>query len=48
MISQRDFNDLISQVNKKFGQLDAEIKALKAQIEEQVKPKVKKTLDKSE
>lgn len=48
MISQRDFNDLINQVNKKFGQLDATIARLEKEIAALSTPKAKKTVDKSE
>ena len=46
MVNSRDFNDLISQVNKKFSQMDAEIQELRKLLEEVTSIKQNKRIDK--
>jgi hypothetical protein len=46
MVNSRDFNDLISQVNKKFSQMDAEIQELRKLLEEVTLIKQNKKIDK--
>jgi len=46
MVNSRDFNDLISQVNKKFSQMDAEIQELRKLLEEVTSLKQNKKIDK--
>jgi|VirMetMinimDraft_7_1064189.scaffolds.fasta_scaffold128947_2 hypothetical protein len=46
MVNSRDFNDLISQVNKKFSQMDAEIQELRKLLEEVTSIKQNKKIDK--
>ena len=46
MVNSRDFNDLISQVNKKFSQMDAEIQELRKLLEEITSIKQNKKIDK--
>ena len=46
MVNSRDFNDLISQVNKKFSQMDAVIQELRKLLEEVTSIKQNKKIDK--
>lgn len=47
MVNDRDFNDLIAQVNKKFAQLDAKIERLEKELDANTASKeVKKKVDK--